>query len=239
MLLFSACSTKEVYKPKALGADWDKYASTKSGLVDVASNVALLDDGKAVGKSGVIDVKIPENRRIIAHSDKWVISTTIDGITTFTSVEDPTLEENINLKKTIASASVDGDILAVLFADNEMALYNIVTKVLLYKEQGGKASVVDSRIVPPYFMNGLVLFSTLDGKIIVVNIKLKKRLRTVIVSSENNFNNIIYMNIIDNKIIAATSYKILSMSEKDLRAKYEIRNIAYGQKKYLCNNEAG
>lgn len=239
ILLFSACSTKEVYKPKTLGDDWNKYASAKSELVDVASNVALLDDGKVLGKSGVIDVKIPENRRIIAHSDKWIISTTIDGVTTFTSAENPTLEESINLKKTIASASVEGDVLAVLFADNEMGLYNISTKTLLYKEQGGKASAVDSRIVPPYFMNGLVLFSTLDGKIIVVNVKLKKRLRTVIVSSEDHFNNIIYMNIIDNKIIAATSYKILSMSEKDLRVKYEVRNIAYGEKNIYVATKQG
>lgn len=76
-------------------------------------------------------------------------------------------------------------------------------------------------------MRGLVLFPTLDGKIVFVNTKLKKRLRTVIVSSEENFNNVISLNVVENKIIAATSYTILSMAKKEVRVKYEIRNILY------------
>lgn len=235
----SACSTKEVYEPKVVGDDWEKYADAPSELVDVAANVALLEDGNSVGKSTLIEAKIPKNKRVIAQSQEWLISASIDGNITLTSLKDNTLEESIDLKKTVASANVEGDVLAVLFGDNEMALYDIASKDILYKEQGGKAAVVDSRVVPPYFMNGLVLFSTLDGKIIVVNIKLKKRLRTVIVSSEDNFNNIIYMNILDNKIIAATPYKILSMSEKDIRVKYEVRNIAYDEKNVYVTTKQG
>ena len=239
ILLFSACSTKEVYEPKSLGEEWGKYESAKSELIDVSSNVALLEDRKALTKSGLTNVEISKNQRVVSYSDKWIISASIDGNATLTSVEDNTLQENIDLKKTIASANVEGDILAVLFADNEMALYDIPSQAVLYKEQGGKASVLDSRIVPPHFMNGLVLFATLDGKVVIVNIELKKRLRTVIVSSEDNFNNVIYMDVLDNKIIAATSYKLLSMSQKDIRVKYEMRNVVYGEKNVYITTKQG
>jgi len=235
----SACSTKEVYKPKIVGDDWQKYESAREDVVDVASNIALLKDRSVLSRSGHIDVEIPESHRVIAHSDKWVISASIDGNTTLTSVADKTLQESMDLKKTIATANVEGDVLAVLFADNEMALYDIPTQTALFKEQGSSASVVDSRIVPPHFMNGLVLYATLDGKIVIVNIELKKRLRTVIVSSEDNFNNIIYSLVLDNKVIAATPYKILSMSQKDLRAKYEIRNVAYDEKYLYITTKQG
>jgi hypothetical protein len=239
VLLFSACSTKEVFEPKSLGEDWEKYQSSKSELIDVSSNVALLEDRTVLSKSSHIDVKIPESHRIIGHSDKWVISASIDGNTVLTSIADSTLQESMDLKKTIASANVKGDILAVLFADNEMALYDIPSKTLLFKEQGSNASVVDSRIVAPYFMNDLVLYSTLDGKIVIVNIELKKRLRTVIVSSEDNFNNIVYSGILDNRVIAATPYKILSMSQKETRVKYEIRNVAYGESDVYITTKQG
>lgn len=106
-----------------------------------------------------------------------------------------------------------------------MALYDIDTKALVLKEQGSKSLAVDMKIVNPYFMKDLVIFSTLDGKIVIINATEKKRLRTVIVSSQDKFNNIIYFNMIDNKIIAATGTKILSLAQKEIRQKYEIRSI--------------
>jgi hypothetical protein len=128
---------------------------------------------------------------------------------------------------------------AVLFADNEMALYSISTKELLLKEQGDASLAVDSRIVNPYFMGELVLFPTLDGKVVIINSKLKKKLRTIIVSSEDHFNNIIYFNVIDNKIVAATGHKILSMSTQEERENYEIRTIAYDNKDIYLTTKQG
>jgi len=129
--------------------------------------------------------------------------------------------------------------LAVLFANDDIALYNTDTKEILFKEQGGKAIANNMRIVNPYFLNDLVIFPTLDGKVIIVNAKLKKRLRTVMVSSDDYFNNIIYFNIADNKIIAASSYKLLAMAQKELRQKYEIRNIVFDGKLIYITTKQG
>jgi len=228
-VLFSACSTKEVYKPKLLGNDWNKYKQSKFMITDTASNVALLEDTEVLTTEGVVDVDINSSYRLISHSDDWIISAKIDGNVSLVSTKDTSVIKTIDLKKTVAGASVQGNELAVLFADNEIALYDLNTKAILFKEQGGKYVVADSRIVNPYFMKGLVLFATLDGKVIFVNEAKKKRLRTVIVSSEDHFNNVISLAVVQNKIIAATSYTILSIANKELRAKYEIRNIVHDE----------
>ena len=228
-MLFSACSTKEVYKPKLLGNDWNKYKQSKFMITDTASNVALLEDTEVLTTEGVVDVDINSSYRLISHSDDWIISAKIDGNVSLVSTKDTSVIKTIDLKKTVAGASVQGNELAVLFADNEIALYDLNTKAILFKEQGGKYVVADSRIVNPYFMKGLVLFATLDGKVIFVNEAKKKRLRTVIVSSEDHFNNVISLAVVQNKIIAATSYTILSIANKELRAKYEIRNIVHDE----------
>lgn len=238
-LLFSACSTKEVYEPQYLDKDWQKYESADEEILDKSLNIALLENSKVLVKDAVLDMELPEEHRVISYSGGWVISASIDGKTLLTSVENNTVKEEFDFKKTVASASVDGDNLAVLFADNEIAIYSISSKKPLFKEQGGKSLTVDARIVNPHFMNDLVLFSTLDGKVIIVNVKLKKKLRTVIVSSEDNFNNIIYFNVIDNKIVAATSYKILSLASKEVRVKYEIRDIVYDDKNMFINTKQG
>ncbi|QOP41546.1 hypothetical protein [Sulfurimonas marina] len=224
-IVFSGCSTKEVFEPKSVEADWDKESSIESDLVDRAYNVALLDNGKVLDKDGVKDITIDEDKRLISESDGWIISASIDGNVSIVSIADSNITKNIDLKNTIAAASIKDNILAVLFANNDMALYDINTKALVLKEQGSKSLAVDMKIVNPYFMKDLVIFSTLDGKIVIINATVKKRLRTVIVSSQDKFNNIIYFNMIDNKIIAATGTKILSLAQKEIRQKYEIRSI--------------
>ena len=241
IVLFGACSSKRVYEPKEveLKADWDYYGDNNESIVDITSDSALLEDGKVLSKDVVIDVNVPKSYRLIGKSDGWVLSSNIDGNLTLQSISDTSLVKNFELKKTIAAASVKDDILAVLFADNEMSLYSLSTKELLLKEQGNAPIAVDSRIVNPYFMNDLVLFLTLDGKVVIVNSSLKKKLRTIIVSSEDHFNNIIYFNVIDSKLIAVTASKILSFGTKDIRVKYEVRNVAYDGKYIFITTKQG
>ena len=239
LLFLSACSTKEVFKPKVLGADWEKYAQSEGDLVDTSYNVALLDNKKVLTKSSIVDMNVAKNQRLISHSDGWIISASIDGELLLTSQDDVKLQEKFQLKKTIASASVKGDNLAVVFADNELAVYSIASKALIFKEQGTEPLVVNTQIVNPFFINNLVFFGTLDGKVVIVNLDLKKKLRTVTVSAEENFNNIIYFNMIGNRVIAATGYKILSMAEKEIRVKYETRNIVYDGKDIFITTKQG
>lgn len=223
--MITACSTKEVYEPKSLSSDWQHYEDVDENILDMSSNIALLDEGKVLTPDGIFDIKIPKKDRVISFSDRWIISASIDGNMTLINENDPTIVKKLDLKKTVASASVKDNTLAVLFADNEMAMYDLDSGSILFREQGGKAITVDSRVANPLFMRSLVLFPTLDGKVVFVNTDSKKELRTVIVSSEDNFNNVISLNLVDNKIIAATNYKFLSMAKKEIRAKYEIRNI--------------
>ncbi len=225
LIIFGGCSSKEVFTPEVVKDDWKHNGDASAKIIDVASDVAMLQNRKVLLKSGDINQTIDKEKRILGLSDGWVISSTIDGSITIDFLGDESMKQTFNLKKTIAGATVKNDMLAVLFTDNEMALYSISQNSLLVKIQGTPPIVVDSRIVNPYFMNDLVLFLTLDGKIVIVNSTQKKKLRTIIISSEDNFNNIIYFNVIDKRLIAATGTKMLSMSAKETRVDYEIRDI--------------
>ena len=239
LALFTGCSSKKVFDPENTGDSWNKYESIGDDIIDITSTGALLDNRKVLGRETKIDVEIAEDYRLIANTDGWIISATIDGKVKLQSIEDKNKAEAFELKKTIASASVENDILAVLFADNEMGLYSIASKELLMKEKVGESLAIDSRIASPYFVGGVVIFPTLDGKIVILNPTTKKRLRTTIVSSEDNFNNILYFNVIEEKVIAATAHKILSLDKKESRAKYEIRNIAFNGKNLFVATKQG
>jgi len=174
IVFFSACSTKEVYKPLYLNEDWSHYGSTDKELIAISSELAVLEDRTLMSKKGPLDVHIDEADRILGQSDGWILSATIDGNLTLQSINSKTKKAKFELKKTIAGASVKGDILAVLFADNDMALYSMSTQELLMKEQGGKSLTADYRIANPSFMKELVLFPTLE-----VSLYLQKIILTI------------------------------------------------------------
>ena len=151
LLFLSACSTKEVFKPTVLGTEWENYAKSEGDLVDTSYNIALLNNKKILTTNGIVAMDIEKNQRLISHSDGWIISASIEGEVLLTSQDDINLQEKFQLKKTIASASVKGDNLAILFADNELAVYSIASKSLIFKEQGTESLVVNTQIVNPFF----------------------------------------------------------------------------------------
>jgi outer membrane protein assembly factor BamB len=238
-LIFSGCSTKEVYEPIHVKDDWHKYGDTNQSIIETNQDGALLEDRHVFIDGKVSDIKIDKDKYFLSFSDGWILSASLDGNLTLVYSADTTMRHSFDLGKSVATASVNNDILAVLFADNEMALYSISNKKMLLKEQGSAPIIVNSKIVKPYFMNDLVLFLTLDGKVVIVSTTKNKKLRSIIVSSEDNFNNIIYFNIVEDKFIAVTGTKILSFGQKEIRADYEVRDVITDNGKIFIDTKQG
>ncbi len=226
LLLFAGCSSKEVYTPEKpeTGIEISGYIDEK--IVDTTPEGALLESGALLDASGVVPVVIPEGYRYIGKSDGWAISGKVNGELLLQSVSEDR-NESFELKKTVAAATVKGDTLAVLFASNDMALYSLSEKSLLFKERANTPVAVDSRIYNPYFLNELVLFLTLDGKVVIVNSKTKQMLRSMMVGSDDMVNNIIYFNVIEDRVMAATSGQIYTFAGNEIRESYDLRDIVY------------
>ncbi len=236
--LLSGCGSKEYYIPDDTVGSWDASGSLDGKIVDVTADGAVLDNGDIVTKNALLQIVLAPSYRFLSSSDGWVISSTSEGNVTLESIQSKDKKVNFNLKKTVAAASVKDDILAVLFANNEMAVYSIASQELLFKEQGNAPIAVDSRIQNPYFLNDLVLFLTLDGKIVIVNTEAKKVIRSMIVSSEAHFNNIVHFNVAGNTLIAATPYKIFSLGSKEVRESYEVRDMVFKDDViYICTKQ--
>ncbi|MDD5051318.1 MAG: hypothetical protein PHO27_01150 [Sulfuricurvum sp.] len=226
-IIFTGCSHKEVFKPEHVKGEWRNAGHLNSPIASVTQSAAVLDDGHLLTKHGLKSLKIPKEYRLINISDSYVISESPEGNLLFSPEDGTDANITFELKRGVAAASVQGDVVAILFTNNEMALYSLESKKLLFKESSGSAVAVDARIANPYFLKELVVFLTLDGKLVIVNSDTKQVLRSVVVSSEEYFNNITYLNVINNNLVASTNSGILALSQKESREKYEIRNIAY------------
>ena len=77
-------------------------------------------------------------------------------------------------------------------------------------------------------MGNLVLFPTLNGKVIIVSTLTNESVKTISVDPDNEFNNIISLNVIENSqtLIVASPNKVVSVSPKEVISKsYEVRDI--------------
>jgi len=226
-LILGGCSHKEVYKPENVKGEWRTAGHLSASIDQITTSGALLDNGRILGKKGELNIKLPEGSHLINVSDDWVLTQDVENNLVFTSVSGTQDSQKIELKRLVASASVKDDTVAILFSNNEMALYSLESKKMLMKESSSAAVAVDSRIANPYFLKDLVLFLGLDGKVVIINTTTKQVLRSMVVGTEEYFNNIIYLNVINNNLVAATGNSALALSQKEAREKYDIRDIAY------------
>ncbi len=226
-LVILGCSSKEYFKPAQTVDSIDLTERLDTEIVDISGEGATYESGLIVTKKGLDSTRFPEGYRFVFANDQWHLGLKTGG--ELLAIKSENESRRLNLSKTVAALALKDDLLAVVFADNELALYEFSSGRLIFKEPASSSTAVDIRIANPRFLNDLVLFPTLDGKLVIVNAQSKELLRTIIVSSEQYFNNIIYFNIVNDVLYAATPSRIYALGSKELRVELEVRNVVVNE----------
>ena len=95
----------------------------------------------------------------------------------------------------------------------------MIKKEIIFKESLTKSIINDHRIANPVFMNKLILFPSLNGKIIIVSKDKKQIIRRLTVDSSIRFNNITHLSINDDTLIASTNNNIITLGDNDFHTK--------------------
>lgn len=233
LLLFTGCSNKKYFEPEDVN---DELKVDKKDLSDAIKSMnrvgATLEDGTVVTQYGVSKFKLPENFDFI--------NLTEEGDVIATNNKDSILvgKNEILVKNVVVAAALKDEKLALIYSDNSIELIDINTKKTLYKEYLQSSLANDTRITNPYFMGNLILFPTLNGKVIIVSSLNNESVKNIAVDPKGQFNNIIYLDVIKDSqtLITATPNKIVSISTKEILAKeYEIRDvIVHGEFVYIA-----
>jgi hypothetical protein len=178
-----------------------------------------LANSKIITKNGISSYSLPLGFNFINTIDSYVLSSDKKGNLHIN-------EKIIHFTQNVVAASIKDDLLALVFDNNTIALYDLTTNKFKLKEQLKDASLNDIRIANPIFLDDTVIFPTLNGKIILVNLKTNKILKTINVDPSGDINNIIYLQTVNDTVIIATRNKILSISDSSFSIKsYELNDI--------------
>lgn len=223
LFLFTGCSNKKYFEPEDVN---DELKVEKKDLSDTIKSMnrigATLEDGTVITQYGVSKFKLPENFDFI--------NLTNEGDVIATNNKDSVLigKNEILVKNVVVAAALKDEKLALVYSDNSIELIDINTKKTLYKEYLQSSLANDSRITNPYFMGNLILFPTLNGKVIIVSSLNNESVKNIAVDPKGQFNNVIFLDVLKDSqtLITATPNKIVSISTKEILAKeYEIRDV--------------
>ncbi len=212
-LLFAGCSSKKYFEPQEVAGYVDFDGSLPAPIIDVLRDGATLADGEFISQDGLERYKLPKGYLFIKKSNGYYIAASKCGelLVVDAKSHKEAFHKRFKMRSPIAAnISKDGR-LALVFDDNSLMLLDMARGDTLYSSEQGKAVATDTKIANPYFLGKLTIFPTLDGKLVVVAPD-GKELRTIIVGTKRYFNNVIFLDVIDEKLVAATPNKIISVS---------------------------
>lgn len=209
-LLFTGCSNKEYYEPKSASS----LSGTSMGdeLIHYSRDGATLASGKVLTKTQTVDLKLKKGFYFINNSKNAAITADAHGncnIVTKDGIVDSTKFSN-----PLVAGTLIGKHLIYLLQNNHYGVYDFSQKKILFTNKSTKVFAIDTRIANPLPVDKLVVIPTLDGKLTILDLSTLKIVKEMYVSTQNTFNNVIYLNKIQNTLIAATPNKVLSISSQ-------------------------
>ena len=223
IFLFTACSGKKYFEPEDVSSNIELNKESMSSSIESMNKIgATLENKQIITDKGISSSELPENFEFlnVSAEGKIIATNYVNKILIGN-------EERV-VKDVVVAASLKDDKLALVYSNNTIELIDIKSNKTLYKEYLTISLANDTRITNPYFMGGLILFPTLNGKVVIVSASTNESIKNISVDPDSEFNNIISLNVIENTqtLIVASPNKVVSISPKEIISKNsEVRDI--------------
>ena len=216
LVVLNGCGTKrQNFEPKSIAGEIEYDGSLPSTIIDVVRDGATLENGQIITKEGLLNVRVPKGFTFSGSSNGKYLATSRCGKLVIVDENSKVIYER-EFDSIVASASIKDNLLAVVLGNNKILLIDIKSDKVLFKKSGDSVYAHDSKIASPYFLTSLLIYPTLDGKLIIVDLKEYKLLRDVVVKSEKFFSNIIYLDVLGDRLVAATKQRVVSINPKSM-----------------------
>ena len=228
-LYFSGCSSKQYYEPNDTVGDYEvDTIDHDETIVDFNADGATLENHKFISKDGVTKDSLEDGYKFINNSDGIIIAANDESTLL---VKDKNKIDKYKFDKNIISASLKGKYIALGFIDNSIMLYDRDLKKKIFKEYLQVSLVNDIKIANPMFLSSVILYPTLDGKVVIVDIAKKGIIKTINIDPQSSINNVMFLSTIGDTLVAATPKKLFTFVNGAINIKdFDIKHIIVSDK---------
>ncbi len=237
-LFISGCGSKKYYTPEDThGSFKGKRTDINYNIIDYNANGATIKDYKLISKDGVTQNRLKKGFKFINNCEGTLLTTNNSGVLLMNYTDKV---EELKFDKNIISATIKDNLLAIGFTDNSIILYDTNTNTKQFQDYFDISTKNDAKTANPVFLNSVILYPTLDGKIIIVDIAKKSVIKTINVDPSGTINNITFLSSIGDALIAATPSKVFSFINGSVSVKdFEVTNIVLHNKDIIITTLDG
>ena len=219
-ILFSGCSGKQYFEPEKIHSV--STSSYGSSIMDLSRDGATLVNGHYIGKSGVNHkIELAKGYRFLSENSHYVLSANIEGVLNIIDKDTNEAIRAVALHTPVVSATIRNGLIAYILNNNTFGLYRISDNKKVFENRSERTYAIDTRAASPMFIDNLVVMPMLDGKLIIVDAANSDNTKVVYLSSNQVFNNVIYLSRTGNTMVATTPKKVITIGnngKKEYRA---------------------
>ena len=212
-MIFSGCSSKKYFEPEQTFSVSGAATAYGDEIVDQSRDGATLKSGRYIGKSGISSLNLGEGYRFLSESGSYVLASNIEGKLKIINKRTGAISRTVNFEIPIVSATIHNGVVAYILNDNTFGLYRVSSDKKLVESKSEKTFAIDTRAATPMFIENLAVIPMLDGKLIIISVDDTDNANVVYLSSEDAFNNVIYLSRMGNTMIAATPQKVITIGD--------------------------
>ncbi len=212
-LVAAGCSEKNYFEPSKIDGTVEYDGELPAPIAETGYRSATLENGMVITSKGLQDYKLPKGYRYLAKEGDLVAAAGDCKPNIIYDIKNKkSLKLNLPRRMIAAMFIPQTGRLAFLLEGNSYGIYDYEKQEILVKYESDKALTADIRIASPMMLENLVLVPTLDGKLVILGKDDGMKVREIIVGKGEEFNNVIFLDVIGDRLVAATPHRVISVS---------------------------
>jgi len=217
IFIFSGCSSKHYYEPINHQYSLDdntKILITPDYIKDINAKSATLDNNMFLDKNGISKKPLPKGYFYInLDDDNFLAANKTNNLLIVKT------GEILKFRSNVIAATSQGDIFALVFANNSIGIYDKSIKQFKLKKYLKPTPLNDTRITMPIFLDKIILIPTLNGQVVVVDKTKYKVIKILTIDPQSEVKNIILLETSHDILLAGSNNKILSIGSGTIHNK--------------------
>ncbi|WP_394909402.1 plasminogen-binding protein [uncultured Helicobacter sp.] len=245
--VFGGCSQKKYFEPKDVNLQAEFSHTLSASIIHTSRAGALLKNYEVLDTSGKTHIEIAKGQRFLGKEGAYyLVQNGCDALLLIDSVTKTQSELAFN--KCVVSATIapqthlsqSNMFIALVSADNSVIVYDVAHKRERFSQKLANITAINTLAAAPVFVDNKIIFPTLDGKIVIFDRASNTLMRDILIQSDKFFNNIIYLVVKNDLIIAATPKRISTIvgNSKTFNYDGDFRDLLlYKNKIYVLSND--
>jgi len=211
-LLLSGCDNREYFEPQKRYATVAQHTYL-SPIVQIGAKGATLENGKFIGSRGISAFALPKGYRFLNESSRYILASHVSGALDLLDKRTGKVVKHISFSLPVVSATELHGTIAYILNNNTFGLYDIKAGKKRFEQHSEATFAINTKAANPLFIDTIVVMPMLDGKLILVDTANPEKRKSIYLSSENALNNIILLSKVGEKLVAATSNRMMVLGD--------------------------